>query len=417
LRIELLLTGDELTSGAVSDSNGGWLASRIAALGERVARFTVLGDDLEAVAGELRAAASRADLVVVSGGLGPTLDDLTVDAACAAFERRAVVDPAQLERIRQRFASLGRQLTPNNERQARVPEGAEVLGNDFGTATAFVVRHGGCELWFLPGVPRELRKLAEQKLLSGLRERLEAEGVFRCLRVVKCVRIAESHLDHAIAPLLQRHPHVRYGTIAAFPEVQARFVAEGGSADAAKTRCEALEREVRQVLGAVAYGGEADTLASAALGAIRSKGWKVAVAESLTAGLLSAQLADVPGASDLLLGGMATYATGLKERWLGVSPELLAREGPVSEACARAMAEGILARSGADVAVALTGLAGPGGDGSEHPPGTVFAAVAGGGAHTHVVRERWLLGRNEVRRMAAALGLDLLRRRALGLPA
>lgn len=414
MRIELITTGDELVTGQLVDTNGPWLMDRLFALGEQVARKVAVGDDLEAIAAALREAAARADLVIVSGGLGPTLDDLTVDAACTAFGREPVVDEAQLERLRRIFERLGRALTPNNERQARVPSGAEVLGNEFGTATAFALREGGCTLYFLPGVPRELKGLCEAHVFPRIRALHEAAGIHRCYRAVKCYGIPESHMDQAVRPLLARHPHVRYGTRTIFPENHVKLLAEGTTEDEARARCEALEREVRAALGRAVFGGADDTFPGATLAALHGRGWKVCFAESLTAGAAAALLAEAPGASEVLLGSSVVYATELKERWLGVPAALIEREGVVSEACAAAMAEGALRASGADVAVALTGYAGPGPGPDGLPSGTVCAAIAGAGP-TRARTRHLPFGRNEVRRAAAYLALELLRRRALGI--
>lgn len=415
MRIELVVTGDELVSGQLVDTNSPWLMDRLFALGEQVARKVTVGDDLDEIVQALRDAASRSDLVIVSGGLGPTLDDLTVDAASLAFGRRPVVDEAQLERLRAIFGRLGRELTPNNERQARVPEGAEVLGNDLGTATAFALheRDGACSLYFLPGVPREMRGLCEAHLFPRLQEAHDRAGIHRCYRAIKCYGIPESHMDQAVRPLLVRHPHVRYGTRTSFPENHVKLLAEGASPQEALERCTALEAEVRQALGPVVYGGADDTFPGAVLAALRSRGWKVCFAESITAGAAASLLAEAPGASEVLLGSSVTYATSLKERWLGVPSGLIEREGVVSEACAAAMAEGALRESGADVVVSLTGYAGPGAGPEGIEAGTVCAAIAGQGPTVAKTR-RLPFERNQVRRAAAYLALELLRRRALG---
>jgi len=419
MRIEMLATGDELVTGRLADTNSKRLAGMFFNVGESLRRTTVVGDDLDEIVAALREAASRADLVIVSGGLGPTLDDLSVDAACEAFGRAPTIDEAQLERIRGRFERLGRAFTPNNERQARVPAGSEVIGNDFGTATAFVVPVTSSghttEVWFLPGVPAELVGIAEAHLMPRLRRRIEADGVFHAHREVKCLGIPESHLDQAVRPLLAAHPDVRYGTRVHFPEAHARLVAAGGSQAEAEERCERITREIREALGRPVFGGAEDTLPSVTVEALLSRSWKICFAESLTAGLAAAILAEAPGASRVLAGSSVTYSEELKQRWLGVPAEVLDRDGAVSEACARLMAEGALRASGADVAVALTGYAGPEGGADGTPPGTFYAAIAGGGGPT-VVKQRRVTygGREEVRRGAAYLALDLARRRALG---
>ncbi|HEY0840281.1 MAG TPA: CinA family nicotinamide mononucleotide deamidase-related protein, partial [Vulgatibacter sp.] len=382
MRIEMLATGDELVTGRLADTNSQRLGGMLFNLGESLRRTTVVGDRMEEIVAALRESAARADVVVVSGGLGPTLDDLSVDAACEAFGRTPVLDEAQLERIRGRFQKLGRAFTPNNERQARVPGESEILGNDWGTATAFVVHAGRqdggvAEVWFVPGVPKELMGILTTHLLPRLRRRVETEGVYHAHREVKCLGIPESHLDEAVRPLLGAHPHVRYGTRVHFPEAHARLVASGSSQVEAESRCDAIERAVRSAIGRPVFGGEEDTLPSVTVEALRARSWRVCFAESLTAGLAAATLAEAPGASDVLLGSFVTYASDLKGKWLGVSPSVLEAEGAVSEACARAMAEGALERSGADLAVALTGYAGPEGGKDGTPVGTFFAAIAG----------------------------------------
>jgi len=419
MRIEMLATGDELVTGRLADTNSQRLAGMFFNLGERLHRTTVVGDEMDEIVSALREAAARADVVIVSGGLGPTLDDLSVDAACTAFGLTPRMDEAQLERIRQRFERLGRAFTPNNDRQARVPEGSDVLGNDFGTATAFMVPVRSTartsEVWFFPGVPAELEGIARAHLLPRLRRRIEADGVFHAHREVKCLGIPESHLDQAVRPLLESHPHVRYGTRVHFPEAHARLVASGTSQAEAEERCERIAREVGAAIGRAVFGGEEDTLPSVTVRALMDRSWKICFAESLTAGLAAATLAEAPGASGVMVGSSVTYANDLKERWLGVPREILDRDSAVSEACARAMAEGALRASGADLAVALTGYAGPEGGADGTPPGTFYAAIAGGGGPT-VVKQRRIAygGREEVRRGAAFLALDLARRRALG---
>lgn len=441
MRIELLTTGDELTIGEIVDGNAAWLGAALFGRGQRVAQITTVGDDLDAIVSCLREAAARCDFLVVTGGLGPTLDDLTVDAVCAAFDLEPTLLPDQLTRIRRRFEELGRTFTPNNERQARVPAGSEVLGNDNGTATAFVTTAGGCRIHCLPGVPAELRPLAEHHLFQEIEARLAEEGVHRCTRIIRCVGIPESHLDEEVRKVLAadtadtadtaaapapagpadmaRPPgdgqgQVRYGIRTSFPENHVRFTAEGRSQDEAERRCAHLEAVLRQALGPVAYGGQGDTLASVTLAALRTRGWRVALAESLTAGYATSLLAGIPGASEVLVGAMVSYSVESKVRWLGIPREVLEAEGPVSAATAAQMAEGALRSSGADVAVSLTGWAGP--EAADERLGEVYAACATVHMGTQVVRRRFPFGRNAVRKAAAYLALDLLRRRALDLP-
>jgi nicotinamide-nucleotide amidase len=413
LRIEQISTGDEVVTGQIVDTNAAWLSEQVFELGAYMARRTTVGDVREEIVAALREAASRADVVAVTGGLGPTLDDLTAESAAEAFGCPLVLDEEQFARLRARFAAMGRTFTENNARQAMIPGGAEVLPNEWGTAPGFVVPAGPGrgEVWFFPGVPREFQGLVERFLLPRLRARLAAAGVHRHRIILPCYGLAESHLDARIRPLLPDHPFVRYGTRTRFPENWAVFVGEGESDEVARARCEALVARAREVLGPSVYGEEGRSFAAVTLDALRARGWRVGLAESLTAGLAASLLAEVPGASDVLLGSAVTYAEALKTRWLGVPAATLATDGVVSEACARAMAEGARDATGADVAVSLTGWADAGGAGEA---GTVWAAIAGAG-ETRAVCRRFPLARNRVRLAAAYLALDLLRRRALGL--
>ncbi len=412
MRVEILGTGDELVTGQIVDTNGPWLMERITALGLTVARTGAIGDEPAELIAELRAAAARADVVLVTGGLGPTLDDHTVDALCAAFGLQAPLDPAELSRIHARFARMARTPTPNNDRQARVPVGARSLGNELGTATAFVLPVGRCELWCFPGVPRELRGLAELHLLPALEARARAAGQVRAYREVRTALLPESQMDELVRPLLAAHPHVRYGTRTTLPENHVKLRASGATQEEATERVEALEREVRAALGPWVFGGAGVTHAQATLQALLAASRSVAFAESLTAGLACSTLAEVPGASRALRGGVVAYGVDEKRALLGVSAELIEREGPVCAEVALAMAEGVRARTGASLGVGVTGWADGGAPGAE--AGRVFVAIDGGGA-PRVVERRIALGRNEVRRVAAALALELVRRRVLGL--
>lgn len=415
--IELLLTGDELLSGSIADANGSWLAERIFSLGGWVRRITIVGDDFDDLRKALSAAAQRASLVVVSGGLGPTLDDRSVDAACAAFDRQPIVVPEELARLEERFRRRGRALTPNNERQARIPSGAEALGNDFGAATAFVVRTDAppCELWFLPGVPSEFRGIVEQKLLPRVASLAAKRGRHRCVRVIPTFGMPESHVDHRIAPLLADHPEVAYGIQNRLLENRVRLMVEAESAEDAERLCNERAEAIRAALGDAVFGDGEVSLPEVTLAALTERGLEVCFAESLTAGWAASLFASAPGASEALLGSFVTYSDAMKERLLGVSPEILRKEGAVSASCAQAMAEGALQRSGADVAVSLTGWAGPSGGNEKDPPGTIYAGVATPRGST-ALRRVVPYGRQGIRHAAAHWALDLVRRSALGLP-
>ncbi len=394
----VLAVGDELLLGDIVNSNAAWLGEQLAAVGVQVVHSAMVGDDVDRLARALRRALEDADVVVLTGGLGPTVDDLTRDAvalvAGVGQDRRPEIE----QQLRDRFAAFGYAMPDAVLRQADVPRGATVLDNPVGTAPGLRLEVGGRLVFAVPGPPHEMRAVCA----AVLPELAARSGTVLHTRQLHCAGTGESNVAEAVEAGLDLPDGVQLAYLAGGGIVRVRFT---GADDTVLAR---LADDAARVLGADVFGRDADTLTSVVHGLLRAAGATVSVAESLTGGLLGAALSADPGSSAGFAGGVLVYATALKELLAGVPAALLAEHGAVAEPTARAMAEGVRDRTGTAYGVALTGVAGP--DEQEgHPPGTVHVAVAGPrGTRTRSVR---LPGdRERVRALAVTLGLDLLRR-------
>ena len=404
LAVEILSTGDELLTGQVVDTNSPWLMDRLWDLGILVRRKTLVGDDRDDLAAALAEGAARADVVVMSGGLGPTEDDLTAECVARAAGVPLVRDEASLAAIRARFERLGRVMSPNNEKQALFPAGAAIFPNRHGTAPGFAAALGRAEVICLPGVPVEFRGLTEEFVLPRLAAR--AGGARPEARIVKLFGVPESHADQKMRPVMDAHRDVRFGYRAHWPEVHLKWRVEGPGAAA---RAEAILAEVRALFAGSIWTEEAKAeLPQVVVARLLARGERVALAESCTGGLLAALLTSVPGSSGAFDLGVVAYANAQKTAVLGVPEPLLAAHGAVSEEVARALAEGARRRAGAAWGVGVTGIAGPDGGSEAKPVGTVHLAVAGPDG-TLALARRYPGDRERVRRSAAYEALNALR--------
>lgn len=412
MKFEILCTGDELLTGLTLDTNSHFLSGLLLdRLGQRVDRIQVVGDIREHIVEALKQVAERAEAAVVCGGLGPTEDDLTVECAAEAAGVSWVEDPTLVEALKKGFAKRGIALTPNNFRQARVPEGAIVIRNPVGVAPMLIRHIGKCEFYFLPGVPREFRHLAEFEVLPRLAQRLEAAGkrVFRAFRLLKTIGLPESHLDDKVKPLALRHPKVVFGFRTHAPENHLKLLAEADSQMAADQALQDATEDARLLLRPWLFGEDAETLTGNLGKWLQAKKLTVSVAESCTGGLVSAMLSEPPGASEWFVGGAVTYLETMKKKWANVSEESLREKGAVSEEVAKEMARGIRAETQASVGLSVTGFAGPTGGTEQAPVGTVYCALS---CEAGEVCEKIRLSgdRARVRQFAAAALLDLLRK-------
>ena len=409
LVLELLSTGDELLTGQVVDTNSTWLMDRLWDLGVMVRRKTLVGDDRADLAAALRECCGRADAVVMSGGMGPTEDDLTAEVVAEVLSVPLELHEPSLRAIEARFASFGRTMTPNNAKQARVPRGAEVHPNRFGTAPGFSVVVGRATLTCLPGVPVEFKGLCQEAVLPRLAARLAGAPA---ARVLKLFGVPESHADQAMRPVMDdlANRGVRFGYRAHFPEVHLKWMVGGADAEG---RAAAIEARVRALFGESIWGAGKEELPALVVQRLTARGERVALAESCTGGLVASLLTEVSGASAVLDLGVVAYADAVKRELLGVPAATLAAHGAVSEPVARALAEGARRLGRATWGLGITGVAGPTGGTPEKPVGTVHLALAGP-AGTQAWQRRFPGDRSRVRRAAAYDALDALRRALAG---
>lgn len=406
----ILSIGTELTRGEVIDRNGPMLASRLTAMGFDIRETACVADDVDRIAEIVACLADRAAVLVATGGTGATPDDRTVAAVARAVGVGVVRDEATLATIRRRAHMSGGAAADAAERQADVPEGAEVFANPAGLRPAFRVSLGACSVFVLPGEPHEAERVFDEVLARRLARHATARGDQRVLRTLGLDEVA---LGERLRGVEAMFPGVTIALRAEHPEVDVKVIAREGDASSARALVEAAANEVRGRLGDVVYGSGDDTFAAAVGRQLRARSYTLAVAESCTGGLIGAMLTAVPGSSDYLLLDAVTYANAAKERVLGVEPEILRGHGAVSAECVRAMAEGARRAVRADLAVAVSGVAGPAGGSSEKPVGTVFFAVASARGTT-VRRLRFLGDRERVQRQAAWEALAMVREACRG---
>ncbi|MBI2962760.1 MAG: competence/damage-inducible protein A [Deltaproteobacteria bacterium] len=415
-RAVILSTGDELTSGLTVDTNSNWLADKLFENGIDLVAVITVGDDAERIRWAFESALDRADLVISTGGLGPTADDLTTEVLAATLGREIVFDEASAQHMRALFRSIGRDMPQNNLRQANFPAGAVILANPLGTAPGYRVEVD----WkgrrrfvvVLPGVPREMKPMTENEVLPWLRG-LDATGQVYLSRSFQTFGASESALDEmmgrAVAP-----EEGRLSFRAAFPQISVRVTVHGRphEAEAALAR---LSERVRERIGDYVFGEGAATMEGVVNQLLRQRRWKLAIAESCTGGLVAERLTNVPGSSQVFAGGLVAYTPQTKQATLGVRAETLERHGAVSDEVAREMAAGARRACDADVAVSVTGVAGPDGGTAENPVGTVYVGFACDGA---LVSRRYKLWgtRDWIRLLASQIALDWVRRHALGRP-
>ncbi|MCW2666099.1 MAG: CinA-like protein [Frankiales bacterium] len=399
MRGAVLAVGDELLLGDIVNTNAAWLGEQLAAVGVQVVHSAAVGDDVPRLVTALRRALEDADVVVLSGGLGPTVDDLTRDAVALVADAPLQRSAALEEHLRGLFAAYGLPMPEANLRQADVPRGARALDNPAGTAPGLRVEVGDQLVFALPGPPHELRAVAAPVLA----ELAELSGARLFTRTVHCGMTGESQVAELVEAAVSVPEGVALAYLAGGGVVRVRFT---GEQDAVLRR---LADAAAAALGDAVWGRDADTLAGVVHGLLGRAGATVAVAESLTGGLLGAALTELPGSSAGFRGGVVAYATELKESLAGVPATVLAEHGAVSPETAAALACGVRERLGATYGVALTGVAGP--DEQEgRPVGTVHAAVAGPDGLLEVRSGRLPGDRERVRLLAVARGLDLLRR-------
>ena len=397
IEVVLLAQGNELTTGQTVDTNSNWLATKLWALGLTVRRVICAPDRMDDLVEILRDSARLAAVVISTGGLGPTRDDLTAEAVSRAFAQPLRLDEGAMAQVEARYRTFNRTMPEVNRKQAILPEGARVLENRWGTAPAFSVEAEGAILYFMPGVPREMRPIFETWIEPDLVARLAIAKP--TLHTIRVIGLGESNLEELLREI--ELPGLTIGFRTKLPENQVKLVFDPGVSE--QDRRETVAR-ARSLIGRYAYGVDSGDLAEVVGEALVARDQTLALAESCTGGAVAAWLTDVSGSSRYLLEGAVVYSNAAKTRAAGVDPALIEAHGAVSEPVAIALAEGIRARVGSTWGVGITGIAGPGGGSEEKPVGTVHWAVAGPEGTRHR-RARFPGDRSRVRSFAGAAAL------------
>jgi competence/damage-inducible protein CinA-like protein len=409
MEIELVTIGTELVLGFTVDTNGAFAGQRLAEVGVRLARRTSVRDDPAEIRAAVAEGLSRGRLVITTGGLGPTRDDMTKKVVADLFDAPLELQESIWDDLVARFAKLGRRISPTNRTQAEVPRGAQVLRNRRGTAPGLWLAGPPGEVILLPGVPYEMRGLLVEEVIPRLVDRGGA-GAAIVSAMVRTTGLPESAVGERVGPLEADLAPLSVAYLPGYDGVDLRLTAWGLPPEEARARLAAATDRLRAVFAGHVYGTGDDDLAAVLLAECRRRGLTLAVAESCTGGLIGSRVAAVPGASDVFLGGVIAYANEVKAGLLDVPPTVLAEHGAVSEPVVRAMVEGALRRTGASVAVAITGIAGPDGGTAEKPVGTVWFGFGANGA-VDAVRVGLPGSRHDVQARAAQAALHGLWRR------
>lgn len=415
MRVDLVSTGDEIVWGEIVDTNAAKAASRLTEHGYFVGRHYTCGDDFEALTQTIRVAIENADAVICSGGLGPTQDDRTLDAAAFVFKAELDINPGLLERLAGIFERFGTTLTDSQKRQARLPQGAAILDNPAGTATGVLMEKGRRMLFCLPGPPKEFEPMLHNQVLSHLEARRTQLGCSRqyAQLTLRTVGKSEGWIADTLADLEDRFEGLRIGYRAVMPEVHIKLRVRGKSLDSIQKTLLEAQRSAREKLGDCIYASGDTTLPATLIHMLSERGLKLAVAESCTGGLVGKLLTDVPGASKVFCLSAVTYADEMKINLLKVPQNTIHKHGAVSAECAVAMAHGIRRLSCADLGLSITGIAGPGGGTLKKPVGTVFIALADSDGARIVTRNFPIADRETIRCLSAYASLDLVRKKLL----
>jgi nicotinamide-nucleotide amidase len=411
VKAEILTIGDELLRGEIVDTNKSFLADRLLGFDIETHFQTSVRDDPPAMIDAFKRASARSNITLVSGGLGPTRDDLTAAVIAEAFGLELVLDEATLETIQSFFRTRGREMTENNASQARFPEGADILPNPLGTAPGFAISQGMTRFFCLPGVPNEMTRMMDEQVLPRI-EAARGEGLAVRARLIRTFGMGESTLDDELKDIAASGD-VSLGFRTSFPDNYLRPLARAATAEQAEAALDRICDAIRQRLGPLIYGEDQQTLEAVVGQMLAERGMTIAVAESCTGGLIAKRITDNPGSSAYFAGGVVAYSNAAKGALLGITAAALEEHGAVSDPVVRAMAEGVRERFGVDIGIATTGISGPDGETAGKPVGLVHIALAREGAvfaDSFVFR----MDRARHRLLTSQIALDWVRRTLLG---
>ena len=411
---ELIAVGTELLLGNIANTDAQMLSKGLSALGINVYYHTVVGDNPQRLKAAVEVAKGRADIIITTGGLGPTCDDLTKNVLAECFGRKLVYDEASAQRIRDYFQQLhpGRPMTENNLQQAYLPEGCTIFSNDWGTAPGCAFEADGVRVIMLPGPPNECTPMFEHRAVPYLRAL--ADGVIAS-RTLKLFGMGESAVEAKLRDRMNALTNPTLAPYAKTGEVELRITAKAATVEEARALIVPVEEEVRDMFGPLVYGADVASMEAVVLDLLKEKGLTLGTAESCTGGLVAKRMTDLPGSSAVFKGGVVSYTNEVKAGVLGVPQAMLNEFGAVSAQVARAMAQGARRVLGCDLAVSLTGVAGPDPDDRNNPVGLIYVALDT--PEGTRVRELHLInGRARIRTVAATNAFDMVRRYLTGLP-
>lgn len=406
MNAELIAVGTEILLGDIVNTDAQVISQGLSELGINVFYQTVVGDNPARLRHVVETARDRADIIITTGGLGPTLDDLTKETLATVFGKKMALHQPSLDRIKGFFQTIGREMTPNNEKQAWLPEGCTVFTNEWGTAPGCAFEAYGKHVLMLPGPPRECNPMWKECAMPYLYKLAGGCIVSRNIRVFG---LGESNMEAILHDMMEQSKNPTIAPYAKTSECFARVTAKADTPAECEKLLEPVVEKICGLLGEDVYGVDVDSLEQVVGDGLRQRGMTLAVAESCTGGLLSKRITDVPGCSDYYLGGVCSYANEVKMNLLGVKKETLDTLGAVSPEVAEQMAEGVAKALGADVGVGITGVAGPGGGTEEKPVGLVYISVWCKGQH-FTRKMKAANGRDRIRMQAASTALDLIRR-------
>jgi nicotinamide-nucleotide amidase len=408
VKAEIIAIGDELTSGSVQNTNATFIANQLHTAGIEVVQISTVGDTIPSIVSILRGIEHHVSFVIVTGGLGPTVDDITTEAAAEALRRKLVLNKTALKAMEDSFQKLARSMSPHNIKQAYLPSGATMIPNPIGTACGFISAKSNTLFFFLPGVPREMRRMLKESVLPLIKKEHPDTELLRTVGL-KIFGKTESYCDQALSNLIKEEKEIAFAFLPHYPEITLKLTMRGKDKKYLEKKLKTVERKVTKILGTIIFGKNEETLEAVVGNLLRSQEATLSVAESCTGGLITHRLTNVPGSSDYLERSLIVYSNRAKKELLQVPATTLNRFGAVSKETAASMAQGIKRVSKTTYGLAVTGVAGPAGGTAEKPVGTVFISLA----HKRQVttqKHMFYGDRSQIKFMTSQYALDSLRK-------